>query len=449
MTDTESTERMTSCAGNALRGTTKVPGDKSISHRAIILGALTVGETRVDGLLEGEDVLATIRAARQFGAEVERVAPGSWRVHGVGTSGFDEPDNVIDCGNSGTGARLLLGAMATTPIKAIFTGDDSLRSRPMRRVLDPLSRFGAKWSGRDDGYLPITIEGAGEPMPVRHVMTAPSAQVKSAVLLAGLNATGRTVVVESAATRDHTERMLKAFGARISVEETEVGKEIELHGCPELVPQCLVVPGDPSSAAFPLAAALIAEGSELRVEGIGMNPTRTGFITTLQEMGASISIVNERQEGGEPTADIVVRSSELRGVEVPPDRAPTMIDEYPILAAVAATANGPTAMRGVGELRIKESDRIEAISEGLIACGVKVDQSEDEFTVHGMGPGNVPGNATCQARLDHRIAMSLLCLGLGTAGPVTVEGTATIRTSFPSFHETMTSLGADIRIVGR
>ncbi|MFW5881625.1 MAG: 3-phosphoshikimate 1-carboxyvinyltransferase, partial [Roseicyclus sp.] len=341
---------MTARRGAALRGTADIPGDKSISHRALILGALAVGETRITGLLEGQDVLDTARAMAAFGAEVHHDGPGAWRVHGVGVGGFGEPGDVIDCGNSGTGVRLIMGAMATTPITVTFTGDASLRGRPMARVTDPLALFGTRSYGRAGGRLPMTLVGAAEPLPVRYTLPVPSAQVKSAVLLAGLNAPGETVVIEAEATRDHTERMLAGFGASISTEITPEGRLVTLSGQPELRPQAIAVPRDPSSAAFPVCAALVTEGSDVLVPNIGLNPTRAGLFTTLREMGADLAYENEREEGGEPVADLRARfSPDMRGVEVPPARAASMIDEYPILSVVAACATGRTEMHGVAE----------------------------------------------------------------------------------------------------
>ena len=435
---------MTARAGSPLKGTATVPGDKSISHRSLILGALAVGETRITGLLEGQDVLDTAKAMQAFGAEVDRTGPGAWSVHGVGVGGFAEPADVIDCGNSGTGVRLIMGAMATTAITATFTGDASLRKRPMGRVTDPLALFGAQSYGRAGGRLPMTIVGAAHPVPVRYRTPMPSAQVKSAVLLAGLNAPGQTVVLEAEATRDHSERMLAGFGAEIVTEVTAEGRVITLTGQPELKPQTIAVPSDPSSAAFPVAAALIVPGSDVLVPGIGLNPTRAGLFATLREMGADLVYENERLEGGEPVADLRARFSDLKGIEVPPDRAPSMIDEYPILSVVAANATGVTVMRGVKELRVKESDRIDAMARGLEACGVTVEEDEDTLIVHGRGPGGVPGGATCATHLDHRIAMSFLCLGLTTRKPVTVDDAGPIVSSFPIFADLMRGLGADL-----
>jgi len=427
-----------------LAGTAEVPGDKSVSHRALILGALAVGETRITGLLEGEDVLGTARAMQAFGAEVARSGDGAWTVHGVSVGGLAEPEDIVDCGNAGTGVRLLMGTMATTPVSATFTGDASLRRRPVGRILDPLALFGARWAGRAGGLLPLTLTGAANPMPVEYTLPMASAQVKSAVLLAGLNAPGETVVIEPVPTRDHTERMLRGFGAELTVENLAEGRAIRLIGQPELAPQAIAVPRDPSSAAFPVAAALIAEGSEVLVPGIGLNPTRAGFYDTLADMGADLVHENPREEGGEPVADLRARFSALKGVEVPPERAASMIDEYPILAAVAACAEGDTVMRGIGELRVKESDRIAAMAAGLRANGVAVTEEPDGMTVHGRGAGAVPGGATVATHLDHRIAMAFLVLGLASRETVTIDDGAPIATSFPCFVAMMRGLGAEI-----
>ena len=436
---------MTARKSGPLRGQAHVPGDKSISHRSLILGALSVGETRVSGLLEGQDVLDTAVAMRAFGAEVTDHGGGDWSVWGVGVGGFAEPEIVIDCGNSGTGVRLIMGAMATCPITATFAGDASLHSRPMGRVTDPLGLFGAQAYGRAGGRLPMTIVGAAEPVPVRYAVPVPSAQVKSAVLLAGLNAPGQTVVIEQEATRDHTERMLAGFGAEIATEETDQGRVITLTGQPELTPQTIVVPRDPSSAAFPVCAALITEGSDVLVPNIGLNPTRAGLYTTLQEMGADLTFENMREEGGEPVADLRARfSPDMKGIEVPPDRAASMIDEYPVLSVVAACAEGQTMMRGVKELRVKESDRIDAMAVGLRAAGVAVDEGEDWWAVEGHGPGGVTGGVTVESRLDHRIAMSFLVLGLASAKRISVDDAGPIATSFPTFERLMAGLGAQI-----
>jgi 3-phosphoshikimate 1-carboxyvinyltransferase len=436
---------MTSRKSGPLKGVANVPGDKSISHRSLILGALCVGETAITGLLEGQDVLDTAKAMAAFGAQVERRGDGEWRVNGVGVGGFQEPENVIDCGNAGTGVRLIMGAMATSPITATFTGDASLRSRPMGRITDPLALFGATAYGRKGGRLPLTIVGASDPVPVRYTSPVPSAQVKSAVLFAGLNAMGDTQVIEAKPTRDHTERMLAGFGAEISTEITAQGRVITLKGQPELKPQKIVVPRDPSSAAFPVCVALIVEGSDVLVPNIGLNPTRAGLFATLKEMGADLSYENLREEGGEPVADLRARfSSDMKGVTVPPERAASMIDEYPILSVVAANATGATVMLGVKELRVKESDRIDAMARGLEACGVTVDEDNDTFTVHGLGAGGVPGGGPCKTHLDHRIAMSFLCLGMASIKPVSIDDGGPVATSFPIFETLMADLGATI-----
>ncbi|MCO4778079.1 MULTISPECIES: 3-phosphoshikimate 1-carboxyvinyltransferase [Lentibacter] len=434
------------CKG--LTGEAHVPGDKSISHRSLILGAMSVGETRITGLLEGQDVLDTGRAMRAFGAEVEDLGQGNWRVYGVGVGGFTEPDNVIDCGNSGTGVRLIMGAMATTDMTATFTGDASLNSRPMARVTDPLALFGARAYGRRGGRLPMTIVGAADAAPVQYTVPVPSAQVKSAVLLAALNARGESQVIEREATRDHTERMLAGFGATIETEETAEGRIIRLQGQPELKAQDITVPRDPSSAAFPVCAAIITEGSDVLVPNIGLNPTRAGLFTTLIEMGADLTYENLREEGGEPVADLRAKfSPNLKGIEVPPARAASMIDEYPVLSVVAAFAEGRTEMHGVKELRVKESDRIDAMAKGLRAAGVTVDEGEDWWAVEGRGHGNVTGGATVESRLDHRIAMSFLILGMASEQPMQVDDGGPIATSFPIFESLMGGLGAIIERV--
>ncbi|MEM1345189.1 MAG: 3-phosphoshikimate 1-carboxyvinyltransferase [Pseudomonadota bacterium] len=434
---------MTAHPSSGLRGEAAIPGDKSVSHRALILGALAVGETRITGLLEGEDVLATAAAMRAFGAEVV-CEDKTWIVRGVGVGGFGEPVRVIDCGNAGTGVRLIMGAMATTPIAATFTGDASLCSRPMGRVLAPLAEFGARSLGREGGLLPLTLQGAADPVPVRYTLPVASAQVKSAVLLAGLNAPGETVVIEPVATRDHTERMLRGFGAEVAVEDGPAGRIIRLTGQPDLRPQSLAVMRDPSSAAFAVAAALISEGAQVRVPAIGLNPTRAGLYETLTEMGADLRFENQREEGGEPVADLVVHHGPLRGVTVPPARAASMIDEYPILACIAAFAEGETIMRGIAEMRVKECDRIAATVAGLGACGVEVTEEPEGMIVHGRGPGSVAGGATVTTQLDHRIAMAFLVLGLGARQPVTIDDVTPIATSFPGFPALMAELGATL-----
>ena len=437
---------MISAKCGPLKGEAAVPGDKSISHRALIVGAMAVGETRITGLLEGQDVLDTAKAMRAFGADVTQHGPGSWTVNGVGVGGFTEPDNVIDCGNSGTGVRLIMGTMATTAISATFTGDASLRKRPMGRVTDPLSLFGTQAYGRKGGRLPMTIVGAANPVPVRYALPVASAQVKSAVLLAGLNAPGETVVIEKEPTRDHSERMLIGFGADLNVEKTGEGHVITLKGRPELRPQSVAVPRDPSSAAFPTCAALIVEGSDITVPGVSQNLTRNGLYITLVEMGAKIDFLNPREEGGEPVADLRVRfSDDMKGIDVPPDRAPSMIDEYPILSVVASFATGRTVMRGVKELRVKESDRIDAMARGLEACGVKIEEDEDTLIVYGMGPGGMPGGATCKTHLDHRIAMSFMVAGMASKSEISIDDGSPIVTSFPIFEGLMNGLGAAIR----
>ncbi|WP_103334010.1 3-phosphoshikimate 1-carboxyvinyltransferase [Pseudotabrizicola formosa] len=437
---------MTSAKCGPLRGTAAVPGDKSISHRALLFGAMAVGETKITGLLEGQDVLDTARAMRAFGAEVVQHGAGDWSVHGVGVGGFREPADVIDCGNSGTGVRLIMGCMATTAMTVTFTGDASLRKRPMARVTDPLSLFGAQSYGRKGGRLPMTVVGAANPVPVRYALPVASAQVKSAVLLAGLNAPGQTVVIEREPTRDHSERMLLGFGAELSVEHSAEGHVITLTGQPELRPQTVAVPRDPSSAAFPTCAALIVEGSDILVPGVSQNLTRNGLYLTLAEMGAQIEFLNPRTEGGEPVADLRVRFSDtMQGIEVPPERAPSMIDEYPILSVVAAFATGRTVMRGVKELRVKESDRIDAMARGLEACGVTIEEDEDTLIVHGMGAGGMPGGAVCATHLDHRIAMSFLIAGMAARAAVSVDDASPIVTSFPIFEDLMNGLGGAIR----
>lgn len=437
---------MTSAKCGPLRGTAAVPGDKSISHRALLFGAMAVGETKISGLLEGQDVLDTARAMRAFGAEVVQHGAGDWSVHGVGVGGFSEPADVIDCGNSGTGVRLIMGCMATTAMTVTFTGDASLRKRPMARVTDPLALFGAQSYGRKGGRLPMTVVGAANPVPVRYALPVASAQVKSAVLLAGLNAPGETVVIEREPTRDHSERMLLGFGADLSVEQTAEGHVITLKGRPELRPQTVAVPRDPSSAAFPTCAALIVEGSDITVPGVSQNLTRNGLYITLAEMGAEIAFLNPRTEGGEPVADLRVRFSDnMQGIEVPPERAPSMIDEYPILSVVAAFATGRTVMRGVKELRVKESDRIDAMARGLEACGVTIEEDEDTLIVHGMGAGGMPGGAVCATHLDHRIAMSFLIAGMAAKAAVSVDDASPIVTSFPIFEGLMNGLGAAIQ----
>jgi len=430
-------------ASEALTGKVRVPGDKSISHRALILGALAVGETRISGLLEGEDVLNTARAMRALGATVERTGNFAWSVRGVGVSGFAPPAAPLDFGNSGTGCRLVMGAVAGCPITAVFDGDASLRSRPMRRVLDPLELMGARLgAGSQGGRLPLTLTGAHDPLPLVYRTPVASAQIKSAVLLAGLAAPGVTTVIESEASRDHTELMLRHFGADIvSFQDGSHGRRIELTGQPELHGAEVMVPADPSSAAFPLVAALIVEGSDLVLSDVMTNRLRTGLFTTLREMGGKIEESDVRSDAGEPMARLRVCASKLRGIEVPPERAPSMIDEYMVLAVAASFAEGTTIMRGLQELRVKESDRLEATAAMLRVNGVKVEVSDDDLIVEGRG--HVPGGGLVATHMDHRIAMSALVMGLASDKPVGVDDTSFIATSFPDFIPMMRSIGAD------
>ena len=426
-----------------LKGSVRVPGDKSISHRALIFGAMTVGETRIEGLLEGEDVLNTAQAMRALGASVERTGEGAWRVHGVGVGGFREPETVLDFGNSGTGCRLVMGAVAGCPITATFDGDASLRKRPMRRIIEPVELIGAHAvSVTDGGRLPITLAGARDPMPVVYRTPVPSAQIKSAVLLAGLAAPGETTVIESEASRDHTERLLVHFGADVRVADEDTGRWIRLRGQPELVPAPVMVPADPSSAAFPMVAALIVPGSELVLTEVMTNPLRTGLMLTLREMGADIEVLERRADRGEEMAGLRVRASALRGVEVPAERAPSMIDEYPILAVAASFAEGTTVMRGLKELRVKESDRLAAVADGLRVNGADVEIEGDDLIVHG---GARPlGGATVTTHMDHRIAMAFLVMGLASEKPVGVDDASILATSFPACPVLMRAAGADL-----
>jgi 3-phosphoshikimate 1-carboxyvinyltransferase len=432
-------------ADGPLIGTIGVPGDKSISHRALMLGALAVGETVIDGLLEGEDVLATAAAMRAMGATIERrETQGRWRwhVHGVGVGGLLQPATALDMGNSGTSTRLLMGLVASHAITATFVGDASLSRRPMGRVIDPLALMGARFAAAPGGRLPLTMTGLCPAVPLHYTLPVASAQVKSAVLLAGLNTPGETTVVEPVATRDHSERMLAGFGATVRIETTAEGRTITLVGEAELRPQAITVPGDPSSAAFPLVAALIVPGSCVTITNVGINPTRAGLIGVLQAMGADISVVQQRLVGGEPVADLVVRHSPLTGIDVPADVAPSMIDEFPILFVAAAFAHGRTVMRGLEELRVKESDRIAVMARGLAACGITVAEQPDGLIVTGSGGGPVAGGATVNAELDHRIAMSFAILGLNARRPVIVDDARPIATSFPGFVGMMEALGA-------
>jgi 3-phosphoshikimate 1-carboxyvinyltransferase len=435
---------LTARRGAPLNGRVRVPGDKSISHRALILGALAVGTTRISGLLEGEDVLNTAKAMRAMGARVERTGPGTWQVDGVGVAGFAAPDAPLDFGNSGTGCRLIMGVVAGCPITATFDGDASLRTRPMRRILDPLALMGAQAAMTGEGgRLPITLAGARDPLPIVYRTPVASAQIKSAVLLAGLAAPGDTTVIESEASRDHTELMLRHFGAQIlSVREGDHGRKITLRGQPELHPADVTVPADPSSAAFPMVAAAIVPGSDVLLADVMTNPLRTGLIATLREMGATIVAEATSGEGGEPMAALRVRAVPLRGVEVPAPRAPSMIDEYPVLAVAAAFAEGDTVMRGLKELRVKESDRLAATAQMLRGNGVEVDIDGDDLIVHGRG--HVPGGGLVATHMDHRIAMSALVMGLASDRPVKVDDATFIATSFPGFADMMRRLGGDL-----
>ncbi len=435
---------LTARRGAPLRGRIRVPGDKSISHRALILGALTVGETTISGLLEGDDVLHTAQAMRALGARIERTGDFTWRVQGVGTGGFAAPKDPLDFGNSGTGVRLAIGAVAGSPVTATFIGDASLSGRPMRRVLDPLEKMGARViEAAEGGRLPLTLQGAADPMPITYESPVPSAQLKSAVLLAGLSAPGETTVVETEATRDHTERLMKHFGAKItSKSHGEYGRRITLQGQPELEPANVVVPADPSSAAFPMVAALIVPGSDLILDAVMTNALRTGLFATLKEMGANIETLATRDDGGEEVADLRIITSKLKGVDVPPERAPSMIDEYLILAVAASFAEGVTRMCGLKELRVKESDRLEATAAMLRVNGVTVDIDGDDLIV--QGKGSVAGGAEVATHMDHRIAMSALMMGLASEQQVRIDDSGFIATSFPGFTELMRSLGADL-----
>jgi 3-phosphoshikimate 1-carboxyvinyltransferase len=423
----------------------RVPGDKSISHRAMIFGLLAIGETKVEGLLEGEDVLRTAQAARQLGAEVRQLGPGRWVVHGVGVGGLREPSSTLDFGNAGTGSRLMMGVTGSHPITATFDGDASLRKRPMGRILAPLERMGAVVLSEGEGRrVPLTIRGPRDALAITYETPVASAQIKSAVLLAGLNAAGDTVVIEKEATRDHTEKMLRHFGADVRVEpHGELGRKVTLVGRPELAPSPIIVPCDPSSAAFPMVAALVTPGSDIILDAVMMNPLRTGLITTLIEMGARIETLETGMAGGEEIATLRVRHSPLSGVDVPAARAPSMIDEYPILAVAAAFAIGQTRMRGLHELRVKESDRLAAVAAGLAAAGIAHAIEGDDLIVEG-GAGEVRGGGMVATHLDHRIAMSFLVMGLSSRKAMSVDDGDTIATSFPGFGALMTSLGADI-----
>ena len=437
---------MSSTRVTNLRGQANVPGDKSISHRSLILGALSIGKTKIHGLLEGQDVIDTAKAMSSFGALVKKHKNGEWTVDGFGVGGFAEPEKVIDCGNSGTGVRLIMGAMSTSDVTATFTGDASLNKRPMARITEPLNLFGAKTFSRRDGKLPITVVGSEAPIPITYQTPVASAQIKSAILFAGLNSPGTTTVIEKEKTRDHTERMLKGFGANIISEQTSEGNIIKLEGYPELKAQEIRVPRDPSSAAFPVCAALITEGSDILVPNIGLNPTRSGLFDTLKEMNANITFENENSQGGEPVADIRAKfSPDMKGIDVPPERAASMIDEYPILSVVAAFAKGKTMMREVHELRVKESDRIDAMAKGLKSNGLKIEEGEDWWSVEGREIDGVVGGGLCETFLDHRIAMSFLVMGMATQRAITIDDSSPITTSFPSFENLMAQIGANFQ----
>ncbi|WP_179508992.1 3-phosphoshikimate 1-carboxyvinyltransferase [Sphingomonas melonis] len=420
-----------------LTGTLKVPGDKSISHRALMFSALAVGTSRITGLLEGEDVLATAAALRAMGATIERTGEGAWQVDGVGVGGLRQPATALEMGNSGTSTRLLMGLVASHPITATFTGDASLSGRPMGRVIEPLSQMGASVTASPGGTLPLMLRGLCPAVPITYTLPVASAQVKSAVLLAGLNTPGITRVVEPVATRDHSERMLRGFGAELTIEGDAAGRVIAIRGEAELKPQTITVPGDPSSAAFWLVAASIVPGSDLVIRNVGLNPTRTGLIAALRLMGADITELDRREVGGEPVADLRVCHALLTAIDVPPDLAPSMIDEYPVLFVAAAFAKGRTVARGAHELRVKESDRIDAMKAALEACGVPCEEFEDGLAITGTGGDAIPGGGRVASRLDHRIAMSMTVAGLHAARPVTIDDVAPVATSYPVFYKTL------------
>ena len=431
---------------SGLHGVIGLPGDKSISHRSLLFGLVSLGTTEIHGLLEGEDVLCTARAVEALGAKVARHDAGHWTVTGVGLGALKEPQAVLDMGNSGTAARLLMGLLASHDIRVTFTGDASLSGRPMGRVITPLERIGARFTAREGGKLPLTMTGAKGPIPITYVLPVASAQVKSAVLLSGLNTRGETSVIEPWPTRDHTEKMMEAFGAKLHIEilPDEAGRKITVTGEQELYATSIQVPGDPSSAAFPIVAALITQGSDITVQNVGMNYTRTGLFEVLQEMGADLSFENERIIAGERVADVRARSSELHGVTVDKDSAPRMIDEYPILAVAAAHAEGTTFMPGIEELRVKETDRIAAVARALEANGVVISETKDSLSVEGCGAGKIPGGGSVASHFDHRIAMSFAVLGCAAQKPVTIDDDRAIATSFPDFKKIMQDLGADL-----
>ena len=433
-----------SATADPLHGLVSVPGDKSISHRAVLLAAMAVGETEIEGLLEGEDVLRTVAALRALGVEITEAAGGKRQLYGVGVGGLAEPDGVLDFGNSGTGVRLMAGLLATHPFTSMLTGDASLRRRPMARIITPLEQMGARLLARDGSRLPMTIEGTAEPIPISYRLSLPSAQVKSAILLAGLNTPGRTTVVEPIATRDHTERLLTYLGARVEVSDAPEGdRAIEVVGQPELKGKKISIPSDPSSAAFLAVAALLVPDSEITLTRIGANRLRTGFYLTLAKMGAALDWQKKDEECGEPVADLNVKASSLSAIEVPAAWVPSMIDEYPVLAVAAAAAEGTTVLNGLAELRVKESDRLAAISEGLRASGVEIEESEDRLVIQGHG-GRLPGGGTVRTHLDHRIAMAFLVLGMASERPVRIDDDSMIETSFPGFVELVNGIGGRI-----
>ncbi|WCP71847.1 3-phosphoshikimate 1-carboxyvinyltransferase [Sphingomonas hankookensis] len=431
-------------ASGPLTGTAPVPGDKSISHRSLMLSALAVGTSRVTGLLEGEDVLATAAAMRAMGAVIERGDDGVWTIDGVGVGGLLQPATALEMGNSGTSTRLLMGLVSSHAITATFTGDASLSKRPMSRVIEPLSQMGAEFTASPGGRLPLMLRGIVPAVPIDYTLPVASAQVKSAILLAGLNTPGITRVVEPVPTRDHSERMLTGFGAKLTVEETPAGRVMELHGEAELQPQTITVPGDPSSAAFPVVAALLVPGSHVTITNVGLNPTRAALFDVLRAMGGDITFENRREVGGEPVADLVVRASTLTGIDVDPAVAPAMIDEFPVLFVAAALAKGRTVTRGLEELRVKESDRITTMAEGLRAIGARVEETEDGLIIDGTGGDLLPGGGTVEAKLDHRIAMSFVVAGLVSRAPVTIDDMAPVATSFPTFTTLLRGLGASL-----
>lgn len=439
--------RLMSRKTRPLRGKVTVPGDKSISHRAVIMGAMAIGQSRISGLLEGQDVVGTVHAMTALGADIYRAENGDWLIHGVGVGGLCQPEGALDMGNSGTGARLIMGLVSTYPLETTFIGDRSLSCRPMRRVTEPLKKFGADFRGADGMTLPVTVSGISDPVPMEYELPVASAQVKSAILLAALNCPGKTTVIEKTPTRDHTERLFEHFGVQIETTTRKAATMITVTGHPDLAAHDMIIPGDPSSAAFVVVAALITPGSDITVENVNLNPTRTGLYQTLRQMGADISFINERLECGEPVADIRVKYSPLKGITVPERRAASMIDEYPVLAIAASFAEGETIMGGIGELRVKESDRIAVMVAGLKACGVTIDEYDDGMTV--TGAMNIAGGARIKTHLDHRIAMSFLILGMATDQPLEIDDGSVIDTSFPDFTTLMNGLGANMEEISQ